>query len=99
MKKLIFVLLFMLSVIGFSNCVPSSQWGQTMIDVVWYKKGVPLQYHRGHVPRVLTRVQNINGVWNSTMFITFVPVRELSKYKNNPEQLPYFTLKFVQCNY
>ena len=99
MKKLILGLFLSLGILTFSNCVPASQWGQTMIDVVWNKKEVPRQYHYGHVPRVLTRMQNINGVWNSTMFITFVPVKELSKYKNNPEQLPYFTLKFVQCNY
>lgn len=99
MKKLILGLFLSLGILTFSNCVPASQWGQTMIDVVWNKKGVPRQYHYGHVPRVLTRMQNVNGVWNSTMFITFVPVKELNKYRNNPEQLPYFTLKFVQCNY
>ena len=99
MKKLIFMLFLILSIFSFSNCVPANQWGQTMIDVVWHKKGVPSQYHYGHIPKVLTRIQNINGVWNSTMFITFVPVRELRNYKNNPEQLPYFTLKFIQCNY
>ena len=99
MKKLILGLFLSLGLLSFSNCIPTSQWGQTMIDVVWNKKGVPSQYHYGHVPRVLTRMQNVNGVWNSTMFITFVPVEELNKYRNNPEQLPYFTLKFVQCNY
>ena len=99
MKKLILGLFLSLGILTFSNCIPTSQWGQTMIDVVWYKKGVPSQYHYGHVPKVLTRMQKVNGVWNNTMFITFVPVSELSKYKNNPEQLPYFTLKFVQCNY
>ena len=98
MKKLILGLFLSLGILTFSNCVPTSQWGQTMIDVVWYKKGVPSQYHYGHVPKVLTRV--VTGANPSnTMYITFVPVSELSKYKNNPEQLPYFTLKFVQCNY
>lgn len=98
MKKLILGLFLSLGILTFSNCVPASQWGQTMIDVVWYKKGVPSQYHYGHVPKVLTRV--VTGANPSnTMYITFVPVSELSKYKNNPEQLPYFTLKFVQCNY
>ena len=98
MKKLILCLFLSLGLLSFSNCIPTSQWGQTMIDVVWYKKGVPSQYHYGHVPKVLTRV--VTGANPSnTMYITFVPVSELSKYKNNPEQLPYFTLKFVQCNY
>ncbi len=98
MKKLILGLFLSLGLLSFSNCIPTSQWGQTMIDVVWYKKGVPSQYHYGHVPKVLTRV--VTGANPSnTMYITFVPVSELSKYKNNPEQLPYFTLKFVQCNY
>lgn len=98
MKKLILGLFLSLGLLSFSNCIPASQWGQTMIDVVWYKKGVPSQYHYGHVPKVLTRV--VTGANPSnTMYITFVPVSELSKYKNNPEQLPYFTLKFVQCNY
>ena len=99
MKKLILGLFLSLGILTFSNCVPASQWGQTMTDVVWHKKGVPIQYHYGHVPKVLTRMQKVNGVWNSTMFITFVPVKELNNYRNNPEQLPYFTLKFVQCNY
>ena len=98
MKKLILGLFLSLGVLTFSNCVPASQWGQTMINVAWHKQGVPSQYHRGHVPKVLTRV--VTGANPSnTMYITFVPVSELSKYKNNPEQLPYFTLKFVQCNY
>ena len=96
MKKLILGLFLSLGLLSFSNCIPTSQWGQTMIDVVWYKKGVPSQYHRGHVPKVLTRV--VTGANPSnTMYITFVPVSELSKYKNNPEQLPYFTLVFKQC--
>lgn len=99
MKKLILGLFLSLGVLTFSNCVPASQWGQTMINVAWHKQGVPSQFHYGHIPKVLTRVQHINGVWTSTMFITFVPVKELNKYRNNPEQLPYFTLKFVQCNY
>ena len=98
MKKLILGLFLSLGLLSFSNCIPTSQWGQTMIDVVWYKKGVPSQYHYGHVPKVLTRV--VTGANPSnTMYITFVPVKELNKYRNNPEQLPYFTLKFVQCNY
>ena len=98
MKKLILGLFLSLGLLSFSNCIPANQWGQTMIDVVWYKKGVPSQYHYGHVPKVLTRV--VTGANPSnTMYITFVPVSELSKYKNNPEQLPYFTLKFIQCNY
>ena len=96
MKKLILGLFLSLGVLTFSNCVPASQWGQTMINVAWYKQGVPSQYHRGHVPKVLTRV--VTGANPSnTMYITFVPVSELSKYKNNPEQLPYFTLVFKQC--
>ena len=96
MKKLILGLFLSLGLLSFSNCIPTSQWGQTMIDVVWYKKGVPSQYHYGHVPKVLTRV--VTGANPSnTMYITFVPVSELSKYKNNPEQLPYFTLVFKQC--
>ena len=96
MKKVILGLFLSLGLLSFSNCIPTSQWGQTMIDVVWYKKGVPSQYHRGHVPKVLTRV--VTGANPSnTMYITFVPVSELSKYKNNPEQLPYFTLVFKQC--
>ena len=98
MKKLILGLFLSLGILTFSNCVPASQWGQTMINVAWHKQGVPSQYHYGHVPKVLTRV--VTGANPSnTMYITFVPVSELSKYKNNPEQLPYFTLKFVQCNY
>lgn len=96
MKKLILGLFLSLGVLTFSNCVPASQWGQTMINVAWHKQGVPSQYHRGHVPKVLTRV--VTGANPSnTMYITFVPVSELSKYKNNPEQLPYFTLVFKQC--
>ena len=98
MKKLILGLFLSLGLLSFSNCIPTSQWGQTMINVAWYKQGVPSQYHYGHVPKVLTRL--VTGANPSnTMYITFVPVSELSKYKNNPEQLPYFTLKFVQCNY
>ena len=99
MKKFIFTLFFIMSIVGFSNCIPSKDWGTTMVDVVVFKKGVPVQYHTGHIPKVLTRMNRVNGVWNSTMYITFVPVGELYKYRNNPEQLPYFTLKFVQCNY
>ena len=82
MKKLILGLFLSLGVLTFSNCVPASQWGQTMINVAWHKQGVPSQYHRGHVPKVLTRV--VTGANPSnTMYITFVPVSELSKYKNN----------------
>ena len=96
MKKLILGLFLSLGLLSFSNCIPTSQWGQTMINVAWYKQGVPSQYHYGHVPKVLTRV--VTGANPSnTMYITFVPVSELSKYKNNPEQLPYFTLVFKQC--
>ena len=43
MKKLILGLFLSLGLLSFSNCIPTSQWGQTMIDVVWYKKGVPSQ--------------------------------------------------------
>ncbi len=96
MKKLILGLFLSLGVLSFSTCIPASNWGRTMFDVVIYNKGVPSQYHRGHVPKVLTRVVTRANPSN-TMYITFVPVSELSKYKNNPEQLPYFTLVFKQC--
>ena len=100
MKKLVFGLFLVLGILGFSNCIPRNEWYNNFNRVIVYKQGVPAQYHYGYIPRALTRVErDYTGRVNSVLFVTFVPIRELRNYRNNPEQLPYFTLKFTQCNY
>ena len=98
MKKLILGLFLMFGALGFSNCVPREEWFNIFNRVIVNKEGVPRQYHYGHVPRALSRIRKeSDGRFSNTLFITFVPVRELRNYRNNPEQLPYFTLTFTQC--
>lgn len=101
MKKFILGLFLSLGILSFSNCIPAGQIQKEIIDVVWYKKGVPRQYHYGYVPRTLTRITGY-GTPNidSTTYIIYVPVRELSRFRITEfERYGYFTLSFKQCMY